>query len=140
MQAEGNENIAKAYGRGAKQVRQHSMRIYNKDRLLKVNGFGPATTNVSRPALAMHSPKAQTRYTSDALALCAAYKPQGTNGQDPLKLVLPQATGLCRPWRGICGPTRSAGQGRPTKRSWMASSATMTQSAARSSPKRLVPP
>ena len=76
MQAEGNENIAKAYGRGAKQVRQHSMRIYNKDRLLKVNGFGPATTNVSAfrhacsPALAMQSPKPHTQYTPNALALC----------------------------------------------------------------------
>ena len=79
MQAEGNENIAKAYGRGAKQVRQHSMRIYNKDRLLKVNGFGPATTNVSSfwiaccTTLAMQS-QPQTRYNSNALALSSAYK------------------------------------------------------------------
>lgn len=47
MQAEGNDNIAKAYSRAAKEVRRHPLRIYNKDRLLAVNGFGPATTSVS---------------------------------------------------------------------------------------------
>ena len=52
MQSHGSENIAKAYGRAAKAVRQHPLRIYSKERLLQVHGFGPATSSVCR----LHTP------------------------------------------------------------------------------------
>lgn len=47
MQANGSENIAKAYAKAAKELRRHPLRVYNKDRLLEVSGFGPATSNVA---------------------------------------------------------------------------------------------
>ena len=43
---QGSENMAKAYARGAKELRRHPLRVYNKDTLLAITGFGQATVNV----------------------------------------------------------------------------------------------
>ena len=47
MQATGSENLAKAYAKAAKELSRHPLRVYSKDRLLEVSGFGPATSSVS---------------------------------------------------------------------------------------------
>lgn len=54
MQAEGSDNISKAFARAAKEVRRHPLRLYNKDRLMEVNGFGPATVSVIPPFTQLH--------------------------------------------------------------------------------------
>ena len=48
--------MAKAYARGAKELRRHPLRVYNKDTLLAITGFGQATVNVLSSSFPLLNP------------------------------------------------------------------------------------
>ena len=42
----GTENLYKAFGRAAKELKRHPLRVHSKERLLEVKGIGPNVASV----------------------------------------------------------------------------------------------